>query len=65
MQNISLGGIGMYAFLLATALRLLGVEADINQITEFLVSLLQVVAFVVWVWGQVRRSDLKLGLIRK
>lgn len=65
MQNYSLGGVGMYAFLLATALRLLGVDVEEGVVTEFVVSLLQVIAFVVWVWGQVRRSDLKVGLVRK
>ena len=65
MTNTSMAGVGMYGFIIASLLRMLGVEVEQTEVDNFLLAGLTVVTFLMWVWGQLRRTDLTAGLFRK
>lgn len=59
-------GTGIAVMLIAAALNWFGVvNVDSDQITKIVNAAVQVGSFVLMVWGQVRRPDLKYGVIRK
>lgn len=62
---LSITGIGAIVTTLLTILKLFGVEVPAEaggQITEGITALVGVVLLV---WGQLRRRDLKFGIIRR
>ena len=65
MKNISIAGLGMYTFLVASLLKIVGVDVEQSTIDEAVLGLVTFVSFLLWVWGQLRRSDLYLGFKRK
>jgi len=55
----SLTGVGIAVFFVTQALRMLGVvEVDQNQVANVVTSAIQVISFVMMVWGQARRPDI-------
>lgn len=58
-------GSGLIIFILALALPLFGVDVDQGSITQFVNATAQVIGFIMMVIGQVRRPDLKFGVIRR
>lgn len=65
MKGVSTGGVGMYATLIVAILTFLGVDVDEGMATEFVYAIWGVLSFVIWVYGQLNRKDLKYGLFRK
>lgn len=64
-KNVSMTGSGMLALVLGTILSWLGVNADSSQLAGWVDSIISVVGLAMLIIGQLRRKDLKLGLIRK
>jgi len=64
-QNISMTGTGLAVALIAWVLAGLGVEVGEESIAGFVQAVLTAAGFVLTVWGQLRREDLKFGLLRK
>ena len=64
-SNTSMAGTGVAITLIMLAIKLLGLDIDEGQVTEVVTSGGQVVGFVLLVIGQVKRKDLKFGLLRK
>ena len=62
---VSMAGVGWAVVLLMTLLKAIGVEADEATVTGAVEALITFAGFVLAVWGQLRRSDLKYGLIRQ
>lgn len=65
MNNISIAGIGMYAVLIVFVLKTLHITADQSTVEAAIAGGVQAVGFVLWVIGQIRRPDLKFGLVRQ
>lgn len=64
--NYSMTGVGGAVYIVALALRALGIDSiEHEQIAQFIVNLAGVVGFVFMVWGQLRRKDLSWGFWRK
>lgn len=55
----------MYATALVYLLHMFGLDFDEGAATELVLAVLTMVSFAVWVYGQLDRKDLKLGLFRK
>jgi len=52
-------GVGIAVFFLTQAMRMFGiVDVDQNQVANVVTALVQVVSFVMMVWGQARRPDI-------
>lgn len=67
-NTISLGGAGMttaFVSILIFVAGLLGLDIAEAEVTQFVESALFVVGFVMMVAGQIKRKDLKYGVIRK
>lgn len=64
-QNYSRAGIGMYTFIVTAFLRAFDIEVTDTQVEEVVLAVINIVAFIVWVWGQIERDDVEFGLIRK
>lgn len=60
-----MAGSGIIVAVLAFALPLFGVPVDQNAVAAFVDNVAKVIGFVLMVWGQARRPDLRFGLIRK
>ena len=58
-------GTGILAGLLAWLLSQVGVDVGEESVAGFLQAVLTAVGFVLTVWGQLRRSDLEYGFLRK
>lgn len=58
-------GTGVIVSILAFALPFFGVTVEESQIAEFVKNAAEVIGFVLIVIGQLRRPDLKMGVIRK
>ena len=59
-------GVGIAAFFIAWLLKYMGIEGVENgEIAEVVTGLVQIGGFIMMVWGQMRRKDLKLGMIRR
>ena len=58
-------GTGLAVALIAWVLAGLGVEVGEESIAGFVQAVLTAAGFVLTVWGQLRREDLKFGLLRK
>lgn len=55
----------MYATVLILALKVVGVDLDEGTATEVVLSATALIGFFIWVYGQLKRSDLVLGLVRR
>ena len=66
MKTLSKAGTGASIVLIINAIfPLVGIEVPEGSLENTLESLLNVFGFIMLVWGQIDRSDLKFGLIRK
>lgn len=63
--NYSMAGAGAAASVVLFVLRYFGLDVDEGMVTEGMLSLMQAIAFIVWLVGQFRREDLRYGLLRK
>jgi hypothetical protein len=64
-MSISKAGVGMYVTVIVLVLQWLGVQADVGATTEAVLGGIQLAAFLVWVYGQVTRKDVKFGIIKE
>jgi hypothetical protein len=69
-SNVSMTGTGLIILVLNLALQVLGhFDVHINvlpdQLSAFVDSCAQIVSFALMIWGQLRRPDLKMGLVRR
>lgn len=64
-MSISKAGVGMYVTVIVLVLQWLGVSADVGATTEAVLGGIQLAGFLVWVYGQVTRKDVKFGLIKE
>lgn len=64
-MKASIAGLGMYTFIIASLLKMAGIDVESTTIDEAILGLVTFVSFLVWVYGQLRRSDLVAGLLRK
>lgn len=65
LTPISFAGLGGLITLLELGLHIFGVTPPPGSLEAALNGLLVFVGFILFVWGQVRRPDLKFGLVRK
>lgn len=63
--NVSMAGTGSAIVLLEGLLRFLGVEFPEGSVAQAVNGFLAFLGFALLVWGQLRRKDLKFGLLRK
>lgn len=64
-NNKSRTGVGMAVFTITGILSLFGFDVEEGQVTEAVISVLNLASFVLMIWGQVDRKDLVWGLWRK
>ncbi len=62
--SVSMTGTGLVVLLITYALQWLGVSFDQNQIAIIVKDVVEVVGWVLTIWGQLRRKDLSMGLFR-
>lgn len=65
MQNISLAGTGLYVIIITAVLNYFGITADAGSVTAVVTSVITIFGWVLLIFGQLRRKDLTLGLVRK
>lgn len=65
MQSVSITGLGVVVLVLEQLAKLVGLELPEGSVGSAVNAVVQVVGFVLLVVGQLRRKDLKLGLVRK
>ena len=65
MSNVSLAGTGWAVIGVMWLLRYFGLEADEGSVTAVVEAAFIVFGFVAALVGQIRRKDLRFGLIRK
>lgn len=65
MKETSVAGIGVIITVLAFAAKYFNLDVDEGQLTEGINGAAQFVGLVVLVIGQLKRKDLKFGLIRR
>ena len=65
MSNISITGIGVIITVLDAILPLVGVRLEPGTVSSAINGIVSFVGFILLVWGQVRRKDLKYGFFRK
>lgn len=65
MKSISVTGIGAIVVIIESVLRLFGVEVPEGSTLKVANGLLEIVGYVLLVYGQLRRKDLFYGIIRK
>jgi uncharacterized membrane protein YtjA (UPF0391 family) len=58
-------GTGLIITLIETVLSLSGIQFETGGVAAAVNGVVVFVGFVLMIWGQVRRKDLVLGLIRK
>lgn len=67
-EKVSMTGTGIVvslAVLVVSFLEAYGVTVTQNEVVEVINGLAGFVGFILVIWGQVRRKDLKAGLLRK
>lgn len=64
-NGTSMAGSGLIITLIETILKLTGVEFPDGSVSAGINGIIAFVGLILLVWGQVRRKDLKFGLIRK
>ncbi len=65
MTSISLTGIGGIVTIVELVLRLFGVEAPEGSVLSIANGIVSLVGILTLVYGQLRRPDLKMGMIRR
>ncbi len=65
MTSISLTGIGGIVTIVELVLRLFGVEAPEGSVLAVVNGFVQLVGIGTLIYGQLRRKDLKMGMIRR
>ena len=65
MSKISMTGSGAIIVVIEALLRVFGIEVPEGSTLAAINASLEVLGYVLMVWGQVRRPDLKMGLVRK
>lgn len=65
MNTISFAGTGTYILTLEVIAYMFGLELPEGSVAGAVNAIVVVGAFVLLVWGQLRRKDLHLGLFRK
>jgi len=65
-STFSMTGSGIVIFAVMAGLKYLNVNGvSEDQVAGAIANGVQLVSFVMMLWGQIRRSDLNLGLVRK
>ena len=64
-EKVSMTGTGLAIGLIQIALRAAGVQFEQDSLVAAVDGLVAAVGFVFLVWGQIRRTDLKYGIVRK
>lgn len=64
-ENVSKAGVGMYVTGIMLVFNFFGIDVDEGVVTEVVLSIITLVSFALWVWGQLDRKDLEGGLFRK
>jgi len=64
-NNFSMTGVGAIITVTEGLLKMFGVEIPDGSVSAGVNGLVSFVGLVFLVWGQVRRKDLNLGIIRK
>lgn len=64
-NSTSMTGSGLVAFLLIVGLKYLGIVNVDDQVVKLVTDVIENGSFLLMIFGQVRRKDLKFGLIRK
>lgn len=59
-----MAGVGIITFVIGYALRYFGIEVSDSDIATFAGAVVAFVGAVFTFWGQIRRTDLKYGLLR-
>mgnify|MGYP001573561858 CR=1 FL=1 len=65
MPNLSVAGTGMYVIAVEFVLHLLNLTPPEGSVAAFVNAVFTIAAFGFWAYGQLRRKDLHLGLVRK
>lgn len=65
MKNISVAGLGMYTTLLIGIAQFFNINIPVTEAENFIMAIASLIAFGTWMYGQIRRKDLTLGLFRK
>lgn len=65
MSVLSMTGSGMIVIAISALLHYFGITIGNDQITTAINGIIQVAGVVMTIYGQVRRKDLTMGLIRK
>lgn len=63
--KISMAGTGWIVLAIVGVLNLFGLEADEGTVAGVVEAVATIAGFVLALYGQVRRSDLELGILRK
>lgn len=63
-STVSMTGVGAIVTLIEALLRVFGVEVAEGSVGAGVNGLVSFVGLVLMVWGQIRRKDLKFGLLR-
>jgi uncharacterized protein (DUF697 family) len=64
-KNTSVAGTGMFVVALMALFQLVGIDLTESFAEEVVQATVTVIGFVLWTYGQLRRQDLKYGLLRK
>lgn len=65
MQNVSMTGAGMLAFIIIIGLKYFGIVGVDDQVMKIATDIIQDGSFVIMIIGQLRRPDLHFGMIRR
>jgi len=60
-----MAGVGMYVLAIDFVLKAVGLEAPEGSILAFVNGVIAITALFLWVFGQMKRKDLRFGLVRK
>lgn len=64
-SKISMTGSGIVLFFLSMGISMLGINAEDGQIQVWTDAIITVAGLVLMIWGQLRRGDLTMGILRK
>lgn len=64
MANVSLAGSGIIVLLVTNLLQWIGI-GEVGDVSGAITGMLEFVGWVALIWGQLRRSDIMLGILRR
>lgn len=64
-MKLSIAGVGMYVSVITVLLNLFGITPDPGSVEAAVSAGVTLFGFALWIIGQVRRRDLKFGIVRK